>query len=77
MSKLARICLAQPGYGSALLPLLHCHPNRCSTKFYFGSTVKIPLHTTPSLRVDTLLSDRIGADFPWRGGDWCSTKDLS
>ena len=36
-SRLERMCLAQPGYGSELLPPVYNRPNECSIKFYFGS----------------------------------------
>ena len=42
VSRLVRMCLAQPGHGSGLLPSIHYRPNNCFNKFYFRSTFTFP-----------------------------------
>ena len=38
MSRLVRLCLAQPGCGSELFPPVYYHPNKCCIKFISSFT---------------------------------------
>ena len=38
VSRLVRMCLAQPGYGSGMLSPIYYRQNECSIEFYFSGT---------------------------------------